>query len=145
MVYCAPTPLLNGPDAFGCASRPEHSDRVAGNPGLGSFGQGSDVYLGSVQAVTRSGQVVGVDYSGSRQAFYLFGPARGIWVVGVNEVVPDLDAALARLHGIALPEEDARMKATGAPGSAANKTVIYDAEPLPERVTIVLVDQPLGF
>jgi YkgG family uncharacterized protein len=36
----------------------------------------ANVFLGSIQAVTRTGQVVGADQSGSRQAFYVYGPDR---------------------------------------------------------------------
>lgn len=106
----------------------------------------ADAFLGSVQAVTRAGQVVGADQSGSRQAFYLYGPRKVIWVVGRNKIVPDLDAALTRLHEVVTPLEDTRVRAAGvAGGTAANKIVIFEAEPVPGRTTIVLVDEDLGF
>jgi hypothetical protein len=105
----------------------------------------ADVYLGSVQALTRAGQAVGADQSGSRQAFYTFGPNKVIWVVGVNKLVNDLEAAIARVYEVALPQEDARAKKVGLGGSAVNKLVIYEAEPVAERVTVVLVDEKLGF
>jgi L-lactate utilization protein LutB len=105
----------------------------------------ADVYLGSVQALTRAGQAVGADQSGSRQAFYTFGPKKVVWVVGVNKLVDDLEAAITRVYEVALPQEDARVKALGMDGSAVNKLVIYEKEPIPDRVTIVLVDEKLGF
>jgi L-lactate utilization protein LutC len=106
----------------------------------------ADVFLGSVQAVTRSGQVIGADQSGSRQAFYVYGPAKVIWVVGRNKIVPDLAAALARLHDVVTPLEDARVRASGfAAGTAANKIVVFEAEPVPGRTTIVLAEESLGF
>lgn len=105
----------------------------------------ADVFLGSVQAVTRTGQVLGADQSGSRQAFYVYGPRRVIWVVGANKVVAGLDDALARLRNVVVPLEDERVKASGMPGTAANKIVILEAEPIQDRVTIVLVDETLGF
>ena len=105
----------------------------------------ADVFLGSVQAVTRDGRVLGADQSGSRQAFYLYGPARVIWVVGANKIVDDLDAALARLRDVVVPREDARVKAAGLAGSVANKIAIIDGENIPGRTTIILVDEDLGF
>nr|MBA3475286.1 LUD domain-containing protein [Actinomycetota bacterium] len=36
----------------------------------------ADVYLGSVQAIARTGQVVGADAGGSRQGPYVWGPNR---------------------------------------------------------------------
>ncbi|TDW24268.1 lactate utilization protein [Kribbella kalugense] len=105
----------------------------------------ADVYLGSVQAVTRDGQVVGADLTGSRQAFYTFGPAKVVWVVGANKLVKDLEAAIARVYQVALPQEDARVRSIGWGGSAVNKLVVYSGEPVPGRTTIVLVDENLGY
>lgn len=105
----------------------------------------ADVFLGSVQAVSRDGRVLGADQSGSRQAFYLYGPARVIWVVGANKIVADLDAALRRLYEVAVPREDARVKAAGLSGSVPYKIAIIDGESVPGRITIVLVDEDLGY
>jgi L-lactate utilization protein LutC len=106
----------------------------------------ADVFLGSVQAVTRSGRVIGADQSGSRQAFYVYGPSKVIWVVSVSKIVADLDEAMARLHDVVMPLEDARVKASGASaGTAANKIVVFEGEPVPGRTTIILVDESLGF
>jgi LUD domain len=106
----------------------------------------ADVFLGSVQAVARTGQVVGCDAGGSRQGPYVWGPRRVIWVAGANKVVANLDAALRRVYQVALPLEDARIREAGdAPGSSVNKLVIYEREPLPGRTTVILVEAPLGF
>jgi hypothetical protein len=105
----------------------------------------ADVYLGSVQAVARTGHVVGSDAGGSRQGPYVWGPARVIWVAGANKIVDDLEAALRRVHEVALPREAARMRASGGSGSSVNKLVVYEREPIAGRTTLVLVDAPLGF
>lgn len=106
----------------------------------------ADVYLGSVQAVARTGQVVGADAGGSRQGPYVWGPDRLIWVAGRNKVVPDLAAALDRVHAVALPLESERLRAAGDPsGSSVNKLVVYERERAPGRTTLVLVDADLGF
>lgn len=105
----------------------------------------ADVYLGSVQAVARTGQVVGADWGGSRQGPYVWGPKRVIWVVGANKIVPHLDAAIRRLYQLALPLEDARMRASGGSGSGVNKLVVYEREPVPGRTTLLLVPEALGF
>ncbi len=104
----------------------------------------SDVFLGSVQAICETGEVVGADASGSRQAGYLYGPTKVIWVAGINKLVPTLDDGIRRLREVALPQEDARMKRTGAPGSFIGKMVIYERE-WPGRITLVLVGEKLGF
>ncbi len=104
----------------------------------------ADWYLGSVQAICETGEVLGADATGSRQAFYVYGPPHVIWVAGINKLVPDLDSGLERLREIALPLEDKRMKAAGAPGSSIGKIVVYEREQ-PGRIALVLVGEPLGF
>jgi len=104
----------------------------------------SDVFLGSVQAVCETGEVVSADAGGSRQAGYVFGPPKVIWVAGINKLVPTLEDGLRRLREVALPREDARMKKAGAPGSYVGKLVIYERE-RPGRISLVLVGETLGF
>lgn len=104
----------------------------------------SDAFLGSVQAICETGEVIGADASGSRQAGYVYGPSRVIWVAGTNKLVPTLEDGLRRVREIALPQEDARMKRAGAAGSFIGKLVIYERE-RPGRVRLVLVGERLGF
>lgn len=104
----------------------------------------ADWYLGSVQAVCETGEVVGADATGSRQAFYVYGPPHVLWVAGINKLVPDLEAGMRRVREVALPLEDKRMKAAGASGSSIGKLVVYERE-RPGRITLVLVGEALGF
>lgn len=104
----------------------------------------ADWFLGSVQAICETGEVIGADASGSRQAFYVYGPPHVLWVAGFNKVVTDLEAGLRRLREVALPREDERMKALGAPGSSIGKLVVYERE-RPGRITLILVGESLGF
>ncbi len=104
----------------------------------------ADVFLGSVQAICETGEVVGADASGSRQAFYTYGPPRVIWVAGRNKLVPTLDDGLRRVREVALPLEDRRVRASGGAGSHLGKLVVYERE-RPGRVSLVLVGEDLGF
>ncbi len=104
----------------------------------------SDVFLGSVQAICETGQVVCADAGGSRQMGYVFGPLKVIWVAGMNKLVPTLEDGLRRLREVALPQEDARVKRTGGSGSFIGKLVIYERE-RPGRLHLVLVGEKLGF
>lgn len=104
----------------------------------------SDAFLGSVQALCETGEVICADAGGSRQAGYVYGPPTVIWVAGINKIVPTLEDGLQRLREVALPLEDARMKRTGAPGSSIGKIVIYERE-TPGRIHLVLVGENLGF
>ncbi len=104
----------------------------------------SDAFLGGVQAICETGEVVCADASGGRQAGYVYGPTQVIWVAGVNKLVLSLEDGLRRLRMIALPQEEARMKKEGAPGSWIGKIVIYERE-RPGRIFLVLVGETLGF
>lgn len=104
----------------------------------------ADYFLGSVQAICETGEVIGADASGSRQAFYVFGPPHVIWVAGINKLVPTMEDGLRRIREIALPLEDKRMKSLGTSGSRIGKLVIYEREK-PGRITLILVGEPLGF
>src|SRR5712692_9533355 len=104
----------------------------------------ADYYLGSVQAICETGEVIGADASGRRQAFYVYGPPHVIWVAGINKLVPTLEDALRRVREVALPLEDQRMKRQGGAGSSIGKLVIFERE-RPGRITLVLVGENLGF
>jgi L-lactate utilization protein LutB len=104
----------------------------------------ADYFLGSVQAICETGEAISVDATGSRGAFYMYGPPHVIWVAGMNKLVPTLDDALRRARDIALPLEDQRMRHSGGSGSFIGKLVIYERE-RPGRITLVLVGEPLGF
>jgi len=104
----------------------------------------ADTFLGGVQAICETGEVIGSDASGSRQAWYVYGPPNVIWVAGVNKLVPDVEAGVRRVREVALPKEDARMRSAGAKGSYVGKLVFYERE-RPGRITLVLVGEALGF
>jgi hypothetical protein len=105
----------------------------------------AEYFIGSVQAIAETGEVLGVDASGSRQGGYVFGAKNVIWVVGVNKIVPNLDMAFQRLREHVVPLEDARMKRTGAPGTFLGKMVVYEREGQPHRISTILVKEKLGF
>lgn len=102
-------------------------------------------FLGSVNALTEDGLAVCSDASGTRIGGYVFGAQRVIWVVGINKIVPTLEDAFRRIWEVALPAEDARIKALGGKGSEVGKVVIFYREADPERIRLILVGESLGF
>jgi ketosteroid isomerase-like protein len=104
-----------------------------------------DFVVGSVNAVTETGSLVTASGSGSQLPAYSGGARRAIWVVGAQKVVPDLPAALRRIHEYVLPLESARtQQAYGSP-SAVNRLLVMNAEPRPGRVTVLLLRSEIGF
>jgi hypothetical protein len=104
-----------------------------------------DVMLGSVHAVTETGALVAASMSGSQLGPYATGAGRVILVVGTQKIVSDLEEALRRIDEYAFPLEDARAQAAYGIHSAVNKVLIINREITPGRITVVLVDEALGF
>jgi hypothetical protein len=78
-------------------------ERHGTSPLIGSYG--SDYALGSVHAVTWDGTLVIASASGSQLAFYAWGAANVIFVVGAQKLVPTLAAAHERACQHSLPLE----------------------------------------
>ena len=104
-----------------------------------------DVMLGSVHAVTEAGSLLAASMGGSQLGPYVSGAGRVILVVGTQKIVSDLEEGLRRINEYAFPLEDARAQAEYGIHSAVNKVLIINREIVPERITVVLVDEVLGF
>jgi hypothetical protein len=104
-----------------------------------------DVMLGSVNAVTESGSLVAASAGGRQLAPYAGGAGRVILVVGAQKIVSDLDAALKRIDEYVLPLEDARAQEAYGIRTGVNKLLIVNREVTPGRITVVLVDEGIGF
>lgn len=108
------------------------------------LGATPDVVVGSVHAVTEEGHLVVASATGSQFAPYASGAEKVIWVVGAQKVVPDLATALRRVRSYSLPREQLRLQESGFT-SFIGKILIVERELLPERATVVLVREPIGF
>ena len=104
-----------------------------------------DVMLGSVHAVTEIGSLMAASMSGSQLGPYVSGAGRVILVVGAQKVVADVDEGLRRINEYALLLEDARAQAAYGIHSGVNKILIINREVNPGRITVVLVDEAIGF
>jgi bisphosphoglycerate-independent phosphoglycerate mutase (AlkP superfamily) len=104
-----------------------------------------DVMLGSVHAVTETGSLITASMGGSQLGPYVSGAGRVILVVGTQKIVGDLDEGLLRIDEYAFPLEDARAQAAYGIRSAVNKVLIINREITPGRITVVFVDEALGF
>jgi L-lactate utilization protein LutC len=106
----------------------------------------SDYFLGSVHALTESGEVMVASNSGSQLPSYAYTSANVIWIVGTQKIVPTLDAGMKRLTEYVVPLEDAHMKSLGASGTNLSKLLFYFKENSPTRkIHLILVQEKLGF
>ena len=104
-----------------------------------------DVMLGSVHAVTESGSLLAASMGGSQLGPYASGAGRVILVVGTQKIVSDLEDGLRRIDQYAFPLEDARAQAAYGIHSAVNKVIIINREITPGRITLIFVDEAIGF
>jgi hypothetical protein len=104
-----------------------------------------EVMLGSVHAVTETGSLLTASMGGSQLGPYVSGAGRVILVVGTQKIVPDLEEGLRRINEYAFPLEDARAQAAYGIHSGVNKVLIINREITPGRITVVFVDEVLGF
>jgi LUD domain len=103
------------------------------------------VMLGSVHAVTETGSLLTASMGGSQLGPYASGAGRVILVVGTQKIVSNLEEGLRRIDEYAFPLEDARAQAEYGVHSAVNKILIINREITPGRITVVLVDEAIGF
>ena len=109
------------------------------------LGAAPDVMLGSVHAVTETGSLITASMGGSQLGPYVSGAGKVILVVGTQKIVPDLEEGLRRVNDYAFRLEDARAQLAYGIHSAVNKVLIINREVVPGRITVVFVDEVLGF
>jgi L-lactate utilization protein LutC len=104
-------------------------------------------FLGSVHAITETGETIVASASGSQIPSYAFTSKNVIWVAGTQKIVPNLEEGLRRVREHSLNLESARMKSLGFPGSMIAKILIVEREPamLGRKVSMILVNEKLGF
>jgi L-lactate utilization protein LutC len=105
----------------------------------------ADYAVGSVPAIAETGQLIAADASGSRIVAYAYTARHVIIVASTNKIVPSVEAGIQRIREVALPKEDQRIKESGGKGSYIGKVLIIEYEGLADRITVILVDEPLGF
>jgi LUD domain len=120
-------------------------DRQTQGDEIRRLGAAPDVMLGSVHAVTETGSLLTASNSGTQLGPYAGGARRVILVIGSQKIVTDLEEGLRRINEYAFPLEDARAREAYGVGSGVNKILIINREIAPGRITVVLVDEVLGF
>jgi L-lactate utilization protein LutB len=105
----------------------------------------ADYFISGANALAETGEIVACDASGSRVGAWPFAAGHLILVVGTNKIVPDLGSALKRVQEYTFLLEDARAKKAYGTPSVLGKWVILAQERTPGRVTLILVEEALGY
>lgn len=103
--------------------------------------------IGSVHALTTDGKLIIASNTGSQLPAYAYGAAHVIFVVSAQKIAKDLDEGMKRLYEHVLPLESERAnKAYNiTSGSFISKLLIINREIQPGRITVIIVNEKLGF
>ena len=117
----------------------------------------SDYFLMSSNAITIDGELVNIDGRANRVSYLCFGPENVIIVAGMNKIVHNVEAGIARTHNVAAPPNTVRLNRntpcakTGkcgdcySPDCICGQVVITRLSLVPNRIKVVLVGEELGF
>jgi hypothetical protein len=112
---------------------------------MAKLGAAPDWVVASVHAVTEDGHLLIASNTGSQLSAEAYAAGKIVFVVGAQKIVKNTEDGIKRIYEYCLPLEDERArKAYGMP-SAVNKILIINKEFMPERITVILVKEKLGF
>ena len=107
----------------------------------------ADWYLGSVHALTETGEMLIASNTGSQLPHLAFTSKNALLVVSAKKIVSDMNAAFQRLSEVVIPLEDARIMGQHGVHTTHAKTLLLHKENphLGRQVHVVLVDEAIGF
>ena len=128
----------------------------------------ADVYFSSSNAITQNGDLYNVDGNSNRVAAITFGPDSVVIVAGYNKIVPDLNAAVARVKEVCAPANVERLdlntpcrslgkciKSNGVNQDLSDgcnsknriccSYVINSQQRIKDRIKVILVGESLGY
>ena len=117
----------------------------------------ADVFLASANAMTDDGILVNIDGNSNRVSAICQGPKKVIFIVSMNKVCVDLDAAMKRARNVAAPTNAQRFglstpcAKTGkcmdckSPDTLCCQFLITRFSRHPGRIHVILVNEELGF
>lgn len=117
----------------------------------------SDIFLSSANAITNDGILVNIDGNSNRVSCIAQGPKKVVFIVGMNKVCVDLDAAMKRARNVAATANAQRFdiktpcKETGkcfdckSPDTICCQFLITRYSRHEGRIHVILVNDNLGF
>ena len=117
----------------------------------------ADVFLSSVNAMTDDGVLINIDGNANRVSAIAQGPKKVVFVVGMNKVCNDVDAAMKRARNVAAPTNAQRFglatpcAKTGAcmncksPDTICCQFLITRFSRHKDRIHVIVVNDNLGF
>ncbi len=122
-------------------------DRNTQGMEMQKLGAAPEYVIGSVNAVTKDGNILIVSNTGSQLPAYVYGSAHVIWVVGTQKIVENVDEGMKRIYDYVLGLESERINKVLNidKGSFVSKILIIKRERKADRITLIFVPEVLGF
>ena len=105
----------------------------------------ADYFVGSVQAIAETGEIVVASGSGSQIGAYSYGARRLILVAGTQKICRTLAEAEARTRGYTLERHDRWLEDQGRTATPIGKYMVMEHEPAVGRISLVLIPDNLGW
>ena len=105
----------------------------------------ADYFVGSVQAIAETGEIVVASGSGSQIGAFAYGARRVIMVAGTQKICPTLADAEARSRGFTLEQHDRWLEGRGSTPTPIGKFMVMEYEPVAGRITMILIPEKLGW
>ena len=105
----------------------------------------ADYFVGSVQAIAETGEIVLASSSGSQIGAYSYGARRVILVAGTQKICPGLADAEARTRGFTLERHDQWLEDRGVAPTPIGKYMVMEHEMVVGRISMVLIPESLGW
>ena len=117
----------------------------------------ADWFLASANAMTEDGVIVNIDGNANRVSAIAQGPKHVLFIVGMNKITPDTDAAMKRARNVAAPINAQRFglstpcAKTGScmncksPDTICCQFLITRYSKHKGRISVILVNDTLGF
>lgn len=120
-------------------------DRNTQGREMAKLGAAPDWVVSSVHAVTQDGHLLIASNSGSQLSAEAYAGGKVIFVSGTQKMVKNTDEGIRRIYDHSFPLEDKRAQKAYGMHSGVNKILIINKEIAPDRITLILVKEKLGF
>ncbi|NLL82005.1 MAG: LUD domain-containing protein [Tissierellia bacterium] len=117
----------------------------------------ADVYLSSVNAISKDGKIVNMDGTSNRVSSMIYGHRDVYLIVGKNKICNNLQEAIDRIYTVAAPKNAKRINAktpcsfTGkcndcsSPDRICCTEVIFHKKPNGSNIILYFIDEELGY
>ena len=117
----------------------------------------ADYFFMSSNAITLDGQLINIDGLGNRVACLITGPKNVVVLAGMNKIVTDVEAGIARVRNMAAPPNTVRLKRQTpcselgrcanclVPDCICSQIVVTRRSHIPNRIKVILIGEELGY